>query len=94
MESDAEHMHPYFGDARQYVGLRWDESLEQWVPKYPTVTLNNGTRVIARMHKGRLHAVTYVNETQAERAASKYGIGVYHTPGGRCWYLEFKGAKP
>jgi len=31
--SDEDFKHPYFGDVRQYKGLRWDESKEKWVPK-------------------------------------------------------------
>ena len=31
--ADEDYKHPYFGDVRQYKGLRWDESEEKWVPK-------------------------------------------------------------
>ncbi len=53
-------------------------------------TLNDGTRVLARVYNGRPEPVTYVNATQAAKASAKYGLAVYHRPDGRCWYLEMQ----
>ena len=52
-----------------------------------SVSLYDGTYVLARVYKGRIEAVTYANATQAEKAAAKHDCFVYHRIGSRVWYL-------
>jgi hypothetical protein len=54
-----------------------------------TTKLNNGVEVVARpMGPCRLYAVTYVNRTQAEKAAAKIGGEVYQPrPGSIPFYV-------
>ena len=59
--------------------------------KNETFTLNNGTKVLARLYKGKPEPVTYANRTQAEKAAAKCSGTVYHPLESRCWYITKDG---
>jgi len=55
--------------------------------KINTVSLNDGTVVLAKPYKGRLHAITYANRTQALAAAAKYSGEVIQRQG-RPFYVK------
>ena len=48
-----------------------------------TTKLRNGIEVLAKLYKGDLHPITYVNLTQAKNSVAKMGEGwqVYWTRG-------------
>ena len=53
-----------------------------------TTKLNNGVEVIAKPFGPKFYAVTYVNRTQAEKAAAKIGGAVYQPrPGSIPFYV-------
>ena len=57
-----------------------------------TVKLNryaNGIEVLAQIHCGTLHAVTYTNRTQASKRAAKLGADwfVWQSPASRVFYV-------
>lgn len=69
------YVQPY-DDKRQTVsGEQSASQPASAMPEVPTVKLNNGREVAAKLYEGELVAITYANRTQAERKREELGDG-------------------
>lgn len=52
-----------------------------------TFTLNNGTKVLARIKDGKLWPLQYLGRPQAEKKALQVGGTVFRSAAGRAFYV-------